>query len=221
LVLSHVQNPIYQQFYRQRSEAGELIILDNGIYERSLNTKELLDSIGLYHPKVVVLPDIFGGPWKDSYELSAEFHNVWKSRLPMEWMFVPQGNDIQAHYDAVRRAVEELQVEWIGIPRRFATDVTCSISARADLCNWIHYMWPHVNVHALGMMAGDIDELDELEKARCQSIDSSAPVWRGWNGYTIYNDAWKTKGTPVNFDAYPETKYDSMIAFNLKQVGVK
>jgi hypothetical protein len=223
LVLSHVGNALYQQFYRKRSEAGDLVILDNSAYEGALNENQLLERIGLYHPKVTILPDIYGGDMVESFNLAKAFHNVWKSRLSMQWMFVPQANDIQGHFDSAERAIGELGVEWIGIPRRFGTHC---LGSRPLLCAWIHEKFPNVNVHALGMLAGDVNELPLLERAQCQSIDSSAPVWRGWNGFSIDETyRWAQYGTNVDFDAAPiEGVYvtrNRLIEYNLRMCGVQ
>jgi hypothetical protein len=221
LVLSHVTNAVYQQFYRQRSEAGDLVILDNSAYEGKVDERQLLERIGLYHPSVVILPDIYGGDMELSFNLAKDFHKVWKSRLPMSWMFVPQGNDVQSHFDVTERAITELGVEWIGIPRRFGTHC---LGSRASLAGWIRDKWPNISVHALGMCAGDTKELPELQNAGVQSIDSSAPVWRGWRGFSIDSPAWLTEGTDIDFDAPPlEGKaayHNRVIEYNLQQCGV-
>lgn len=220
LVLSHVVNPVYQQFYRQRSQAGDLVILDNGAYEGEVNANQLLERIGLYHPKVVVLPDMLGGDARDSYNLARGFHEVWKSKLPMQWMFVPQGRTSQEFYDFTNRAINDLGVEWVGIPRIFGTHLNPQIESRARFCEWIHERWPDVNVHCLGMLAGNIAELPLLEKANCQSIDSSAPVWRGWCGFDIEDPAWQWRGTDCDFDAYPVSGWQTQVVINLRKCGV-
>lgn len=223
LVLSHVTNALYQQFYRKRSEGGDLVILDNGAYEGRVDSNQLLERIGLYHPKVVVLPDLYGGPGEDSFNLSKTFHDRWKSVIShVEWMFVPQGETIKDFETCLLKGIEEIQPNWIALPRILGTKLAPGIHTRASWSNYIHELYPTGNVHALGMLAGDTAEIPLLAAANCASIDSSAPVWRGWNGFDINDERWNVSGVDVNFDAPPlmNTNYERVIISNLRQCGV-
>ena len=71
--------------------------------------------------------------------------------------------------------------------------------ARIDAARQIQQCWPHLKVHAFGMANGEIGELRPLEWAGVQSIDSSAPVWRGWNGFDIRDPKWDRWGRAVDF----------------------
>ena len=67
LVLTHlvIHNHRYQEFYRQRSKAGEYVILDNGAVEKnghSVPMRDVVTAAMLIKPTVVVLPDfLFDG----------------------------------------------------------------------------------------------------------------------------------------------------------------
>jgi hypothetical protein len=216
-----VTNPLYQQFYRKRGEDRDLLILDNGAYEARLNEKQLLERIGLYHPKVVVLPDAFDTvDWKLSFSISEGFHRVWAPRINVEWMYVPQGQTQSDYLHSIKAAMESFAPSWIGLPRIYGTKVRPSLRARADLAQWIHETWPDCNVHALGMLAGNTEELGLLEQSHVASIDSSAPVWRGWCGYDIADPSWQYNGTACDFDAYPFNGNDQLILKNLSKCGV-
>jgi hypothetical protein len=223
LVLSHVTNALYQQFYRKRSEAGDLIILDNGAYEGALNSNELLERIGLYHPKIVVLPDLLGGGGLDSFNISKAFHDRWKSVIShTEWMYVPQGETITDFEYALFKGMDEIQPEWVALPRILGTKLAPSVHTRANWCHLIHNRYPNANVHALGMLAGNTHEITYLTDANCASIDSSAPVWRGWNGFDILDPLWDVQGTDVDFNAPPinNAYYERLITSNLRACGV-
>jgi hypothetical protein len=223
LVLSHVTNALYQQFYRKRSEAGDLVILDNGAYEGQVNSDQLLERIGLYHPKVVVLPDLLGGSGEDSFRLSKTFHDRWRSIIShTEWMYVPQGETLKDFEYALNKGIEEIQPEWIALPRILGTKLSPGIHTRAQWCAYIHDRYPSGNVHGLGMLSGDTREIPYLADANCSSIDSSAPVWRGWNGFDIHDERWDMAGVDVNFDAPPlsNINFERTIAANLRQCGV-
>lgn len=223
LVLSHVTNAMYQQFYRQRRMEGDLVILDNGAYEGRLDSNQLLERVGLYHPTVTVLPDLLGGPGKDSAELSKRFHDKWKGLIDTEWMFVPQGQNSRDFEYCLCKGIEEIRPTWVGIPRHVGTDIgNMDIHTRPNWVRYVHSLDPNVSVHCLGMLAGSVSELSFLADANCASIDSSAPVWRGWNGYDIDDPKWRLEGTDCDFDAPPltDTRKQQAIIRNLRQCGV-
>lgn len=227
LVLSHVRNPIYREFYRQRREAGDLVILDNGAYEGQMDPEKLLEAIIQYHPQVIVLPDILLGDAKQSFEIARDFHKTWRHQVDVQWMYVPQARpgELTLFSDYLARAVDEIKPEWIGIPRVLATDMHGAFNdiARADLCDWIRMRYGYdLHVHALGMAAGNLKDLEYLRQAGCNSVDSSAPVWRGWNGFDIEDTMWNTKGTECDFDARPleSIENEKLIIANLRKVKI-
>lgn len=224
LVLSHVDNAIYTEFYRQRRDAGDLVILDNGAYEGRMDPEKLLEKIVHYRPQVIVLPDILMGDAKESFELARDFHKTWRSQVECQWMYVPQtklGDSVAFHY-YLQKAIDDIKPEWIGIPRVLATDHK---GHRDACCREIHFYNPEINVHALGMKAGSLEELELLRDSGCTSIDSSAPVWRGWCNVNIDNYAyWNEYGSECDFDAYPLAPMDpriKLIMSNLTKCGVK
>lgn len=222
LVLAHVDNALYQQFYRRRREQGDLIILDNGAYENTLDSNKLLERIGLYHPQVVVLPDMVGASSEDSLAISSTFHKRWRHVVSnTEWMYVPQGESIKDFEEGLRRGIDEIQPAWVGLPRYLGTHLAPGLHTRANWCKYIHTHYPQVNIHCLGMLAGDPRELTLLSDASCASVDSSAPVWRGWNSYSLNDPGWQKYGAECDFDAQPtEQRNKQIIRDNLVQCGV-
>ena len=226
LVLAHVKNALYEEFYRQRAEANELVILDNGAYEGEMNIEELVSRVGVFRPKVVVLPDLFGGETKENYKLGMNFWKQWRSRLPVEWLFIPhcEVNDLRHIMEMekyIYKAIDE-GIKFIGLPRILATRQKDHL-LRSHLTRTIKLHNPEVYVHAMGMSAGSLEELHNLQEAKCDSIDSSAPVWRGWNGFDIEDTSWDHEGTPCNFEVHPNTLTRSAVSLikeNLRKVGV-
>lgn len=210
LVLSHVKNPVYREFYRQRQEAGDTLILDNGAYEGQMAYKELLDAIAWYRPKVVVLPDILLGDSHESLKMSQRAHRELRNKIDVEWMFVPQAppGKPKNFFDILKRGIETIEPQWVGIPRALGTHVASfglahAFEVRATAVKAVHNINPNINVHCLGMLAGSVEELGYLRMTNCASIDSSAPVWRGWSGFKIEDPRWHELGTDCDFDADP------------------
>jgi hypothetical protein len=213
LVLSQVEERQYKEFYLKRRREGDLIILDNGAYEGKQSTEgELIDAIEFYNPQVVVLPDRFLRPWEETFQVSHDFLDKYYNRFSdVEWMYVPQSspNDIMGFIDGLLHAANELPVSWIGIPRCLVTDIAQDPLMRVRVCEFIKRKWyndPCLRVHALGMYKGNVEELKLLAAAGCDSIDSSAPVWRGWaagSSLTSPEDqtSWEQFGCDCDFNA--------------------
>jgi len=113
------------------------------------------------------------------------------------------------------------QAQWIGFSR-----LTGSCSSQ-----WLHSesrakfarhlktfnFWNSKCIHhALGMLNGDLAELPLLANEKFFSCDSSAPVWRGMNGYKIDDPTWPNYAfEPL---AAPEASNWDLANSNLKQV---
>lgn len=251
LVLAqYLYNVEYSKFYRTRRLAGDFIILDNGAYEntRPLDNFQYLNFIESLQPKVIVLPDILMSPWRETTAKSLQFLDTFAEAISRkspksEFMFVPQvqraANSAEnlAPYNQWMKACATVLddgrvghlIKWIGLGRYMHTEFINlpgnGPPRRVKLMKAVRDTWghSHVKFHALGMAAGDIEELDALREAGCNSIDSSAPVWRGWNGTSITSDPtyWKAKGTPCNINAeLPDESAHQLILSNLEACGV-
>jgi hypothetical protein len=181
--LVQIDDPTYQKFYRYRPE-GTTLILDNGVYEGEMNLPKYNTAIYFYNPEVVVLPDIYLGDSERSLHLSLGFLEqcgLSKGEYRNEWMFVPQAKpgDVEGFVKAAFTALKDPRVTWIGIPRCLTTDISDNPLARPNFAKSILQDYPHVKIHALGMINGCIPELYYLQKAGVLSCDSSWPFNHG------------------------------------------
>lgn len=252
LVLAHLlHNQEYHDFYVGRRKAGDLLILDNGAYENTkpLDSAAYTNMVRRLDPQVVVLPDILMSPWRETTAASLKYLDVHGTYLHQlgyntEFMFVPQTtrDDPNGWQKALHTVVNDGRVghmvKWVGLGRYTATEFPHLNNANGNaFYNWrvglavmVKNSFPHLRIHALGMAAGDTNELISLQAAGVESIDSSAPVWRGWNEYTLHglhntpgvDLNWKEDGTPCNFFAPFPTHVDTeaLIMSNLKEVGI-
>lgn len=225
LVLAHEceRDKMYLRFYCRRKEEGDFIILDNGSYE---NGKPYYnwDIIRALEPDVIVLPDFPLQPWKKTWHAAITWLDQNTDDIDdIEVLYVPQAEpgDYHGFIESYQAAMEDPRINWLGIPRCLATNIARDPLARVLLARLVRQSHPHIKLHAFGMVAGDIHELPYLKAAGVTSIDSSAPVWRGWNGYSV--ERWKEwKDIPVNFsaDANGESVYRHTILCNLEACGV-
>lgn len=231
LILAHVQNPLYWEFYRNLSvDESQMIILDNSAYEGAMDMDLAKDRLSILIPTVFVLPDMIGSPSRLTYQAAHEFLKKWRHELPCDFMYVPQFDGTPDDYMQMKRyivsMVEDFGIKWFGLPRWHAEQGY----SRSELCIWIkrlrsNWVEDEPYVHALGMCAGSLKELKELDEAQCDSIDSSAPVWRGWNGFDLEaREAWNKNGTDCDFNVSPNSltaENTELILRNLRKVGVK
>jgi hypothetical protein len=207
LVLPQVKDETYRQFYKQRREAGDTLILDNGAYEGVLSSaEELFDAALFYQPQTLILPDAILQIGENTLRLVLNFLHNYASSLPASTKFlaVPSSlpYDISDWWHCCRELLNIPRINGIGLPRNLFTHYGRHSDVRAIIAEVIHDIRPECIIHALGMAEGNTVELSYLVKSGLiNSCDSSAPVWRGWNGYELDSTTWVKKGTPVNFSA--------------------
>lgn len=236
-MLPQVKNPDYIDYYLRRKDEGDILILDNGEYEDAQKQTQFMEMMDVYRPQVAVLPDYLLQDGSKTVAAAIKFLDRWGDKWGNEWMFVPQSvpGDIMGFIDCLYEGIQLAEdhsweaITWIGIPRALPTKISQDPLIRVNVCRYIKEKTPQLKVHCLGMAAGNLEEVKLLGKAGCDAIDSSAPVWRGWNGYdlesrTYYSEtlpgAWRD--VPCNFDApfhHNPFKHE-LILKNLEACGV-
>jgi hypothetical protein len=239
LVLAQIKDERYRSFYKKRRELGDTIILDNGAYEegRSINNQTLAEAARYYSPQYVVCPDELYQDWERTYAATKNFldHHYDEFRqLGCKFIGVPQttkGN-ILGWMEGLIRMVEELPLDGIGLPRALCTHYYIDPLTRVRACEFLkrRYEGDQLYIHAFGMVKGNVDELNMLRDVNCNSIDSSAPVWRAWTkGLSLTHDdhqrVWDKLGTECDFKAQlpiesTEMYMHNQILTNLEAVGV-
>lgn len=229
LVLAHeCKNHDYLQFYIKRQMEGDFIILDNGAYEngRPYHDWNLIQGL---QPNVIVLPDYPLQPWRKTWHAAiAWLDESFDDVSGFECLYIPQSTqgDLNGFLQSYAEAITDPRITWIGIPRALAYAITPDPLMRVKFAQMVKSDRPNLKLHAFGMVNGDIHEIPYLGAVGVNSIDSSAPVWRGWNGYSMLEDdrkTWDEKGTVVNLNApipSPPIRHD-VILDNLEACGVR
>lgn len=235
LVLAQIKDPHYCEFYQRRRQNGDTLILDNGAYEqgKSVGHKEFAESIRFYNPQWIVCPDKLFSDWEETYSLTKTFLDQYFDEFKdtSKFMGVPQtekGNII-GWMEGMFRMVEELPLDGVGLPRALVTHYYIDPLTRVRVCEFLKKRYDQqLYIHGFGMVKGNVEELKLLWRAECDSVDSSAPVWRAWSkGLSLthqdHHIVWDEIGTECNFDAEwkpPFKEKHEQILSNLEACGV-
>ena len=222
LVLAHLvdTDPIYAEFYLNRSLAGDFIILDNSAFELPTPYKpEKLISIGeRIQADLIVLPDYPFSPGERTIKAAKEFAPQFRD-AGFGTFFAPQSEygDYIDWFNTYCWASESDLIDSIGlsilgipnaiphIAKPYARVVMVQRLIDAGVYNFDKY------THALGLNAGPALELPSLiNMMAINSCDSSNPVWMGILGhrYVSNTDSYLSVSKVskhVEFD-YPSTK---------------
>lgn len=221
LALVHLveQSKEYVDFYRSRSEAGDTILLDNGAFEFGFPcpTDRLIKAAEKIKAHVLVAPDYPGQPWEKTLISTEDFCNEVR-KTPYAVMGCPQSEigDWRGWLESFRQMgtidskLSHIAVSILATPNAFGGLVgnhkdieLCRLMATVLLKDSIkskHLNFQNKKIHYLG--AGHrLDLLQYYDIA--DSLDTSSPVWHGWNGIR-YDYGFLPKGKialPVDFHA--------------------
>lgn len=217
LVLAHLvaKDPNYAEFYRNRSAAGDFIIMDNGAFELGGSyAPDKLIRLGLEcGADAIVLPDYPFQPTAVTVEAAEKWGSVVKD-AGFYTMFVPQSevgekDDWMSGYvwagqngdiDIIGMSILGIPNAIPHIPRAYARVVMTEILIEQGL--FAHNKYHHY----LGLNAGPTLEIPPLlARGVLNSLDSSNPVWMAILGheYTKNTDSYlsvKKVKKEVEFD---------------------
>ena len=201
LVLAHLvaQDPSYAEFYRQRSEAGDFIIMDNGAFElgSSYVPEELIRLGLLCGADALVLPDY---PFQKT-SVTVEAAEKWAGMVKdagFYTMFVPQSmtgekDDWMSGYvwaghngdiDIIGMSILGIPNAIPHVPKSYARVVMTEILIEQGL--FAHHKYHHY----LGLNAGPALEIPPLlARGVLNSLDSSGPVWMAILGHEYTRNA--------------------------------
>jgi len=223
LVLPQIKLKAYRDFYVERRKAGDTIILDNGAYEgANVTDTQLVQAINLYRPQIIVCPDVVLQPCRLTIEATRKFLDKFyhQTDFPCAFMCVPQAppHDLTQWWNCCKTLLDDPRITWLGIPRNLYTHYGKIYDLRATVAMIANDLRPDINIHALGMAEGMLTDLRALAATDCVwSVDSSAPVWRGHNGYLLDNLAWAKRGTDCDFKVN-KLQHPNLIEDNLQMV---
>lgn len=222
LVLAHLVDTdvAYMEFYREMSQRGDFLIMDNGAFElgESYEPNKLISLAELCQADAIVLPDYPFQPAEKTVKAAEALGNQVKD-AGFKTFFCPQ-SEVGQLEDWIKAYAWASATPWIDIigmsilgipnalphlPRAYARVVMSQLLIDRGVFNFSKYH------HYLGLNAGPNLEIPALITMKAlNSCDSSGPVWAGICGqmYTPAADSFMTTrkiDKHVDF-AYPATK---------------
>lgn len=203
LVLAHLVDTDgqYANFYREMSERGDFLIMDNGAFElgESYEPSKLIELGQRIEADAIVLPDYPFQAGSKTVKAAKDLGNQVKDHGFLA-MFVPQSevNDLEDYIITYDWAANTPWIDIIGmsilgipnalphIPKSYARVVMAQLLIDRQVFNFNKYH------HWLGLNAGPNLEIPALLKMQVlNSCDSSNPVWAGICGqmYTPMADS--------------------------------
>jgi len=123
LVLAHLLEGEYLEFYERQRESGAYIVLDNGVIETG--TPQIDKSkVEALHPREVVAPDYLHDAERTCFE-SAKFAGLIKSEFPsMKVMCVPQGDSPREYLICLKTFANAPWCDVIGVGKTASLALT-------------------------------------------------------------------------------------------------
>ena len=188
----------YAQYYKARSQSGDLVIIDNGAFElgRSLPGPDLIEAASRVAAKEIVLPDVLRDAFHTVRGVTQFLHD-WDNSRP-KWsmglwqptfMVVPQGRNAEEWYECLEELVRLVPRATLGLFEELAEWTGSRFAFLQDL-HARHMCKPKKRpIHLLGMQEGRelIDEIVSVRSAfSCvRSIDSGKPITYALHGIEI------------------------------------
>ena len=199
LVLAHLvdQSPIYATFYKEKSERGDFIIMDNSAYElkEPYSPDKLTALARQCGATAAVLPDYPFHEGSKTIAAAKQYIPLFKG-AGLKTMFVPQSktNDINDWIDCYIWASENELIDIIGLsilaipnalPHCHPGYARVVMTQKLIDNNIFNYEKHH---HYLGLTSGPALEIPTLINLNAlTTVDSSNPIWYGLN-YVRYSD---------------------------------
>ncbi len=227
LVLAHLvdKDPVYAEFYKNRSEQGDLVICDNGAYElgHSYDPNKLIELGRKCGAEVLVLPDYPFEQASKTIAAAVEYIPLFK-QAGFKTFFVPQSQrgDLEDWIAGYTWAARHPDIDCIGysilgIPNALPEiEPSYARVVMAQILNTRKIYAYDKHSHYLGLNAGPGLEIPSLLRMGVlDTVDSSGPVWAAILGHQYSDDydslqAGRKIKMPVQFDLKLTKDLDTM-----------
>jgi hypothetical protein len=168
------EDPKYVDFYFERHQRGDFIMIDNGAAESvQLHVHELVQAARDIKADEIILPDVLGD--KDA-TLGATLHDITRNAIPARMRAVcPQGNSIEEWIECLQIMKDSLEFATVCVPKHLERFE----GGRRKVLEWLtdNYYQDFYNIHLLGVWGYPYKEMMALKPytSVCRGIDTALP----------------------------------------------
>jgi hypothetical protein len=212
MVLAHqvIKDDKYRKFFQERKNEGAFIILDNSAFEfgNAIDDKFLLKAISLSSPSEFILPDVLFNKNKTIERVKSFFKKIPYEKI--NFMAVPQGNDINEWIESYSALITIPQIKSIGIGAIYANKDNFKSgnhlqSGRENIFKQLEkrrILDKNKSYHLLGLGDSGHLEIGSLKKnSYIRSVDSSAAFIHGKSGYLFKpKETYQKRKEKINFN---------------------
>ena len=183
LVLSDFR---YLQFYADKLQRGDTVILDNPVHEdRKITVEQWLEAVALLQPTVAVIPDVIDSglmTLDNAREAVAKFGEYQiRSQCQTELMAVPHGESQVDWFICALSLSKILPITWFGISlERRLNDDPLAVARRRERVQMMsrHREFMRLKLHLLGLSEGIVELSGSFVWLRAVSADvSKFAIW--------------------------------------------
>ena len=222
LVLAHeyTTDEAYRQFYKERSEAGDYVMLDNGAYElgESIPTRELYHIASDLNPTAIFLPDARFHTKRTMQLVTEALQFLYGS--PWQLIGVPQGDNLESILECYDWLQRQSGVDGFGLYEEIGL-----VAGLGNRANFLRHLEETDRVdrskyyHLLGMEE-DMSMIEKLASFDWVSgIDSAKPIVYGLHGIRLLPDGPEAEypHRPKGYFEISETQFEDIIVGNIEQ----
>lgn len=228
LVLEHLvaENRQYANFYAERKQRGDFVILDNSIIEKGAASS----LIAIDRAAQLIQPDeiVLGERWHDAKGTLTEIENGIRFAEAHGWqcslLAVPQGETLDEWLWCFERILQIDRVETIGVPRLLEN---FHPQGRYGVLRVLEERYKDkLNGKALHLLGLGGNPLEVAYAAHLQlpirGVDSSVPVWFGLLGIPFdpqLGFPYGRNGIPAVDFEWSDTKHHAVVQHNIRVVN--
>lgn len=194
------------------------LIMDSSVIELGMpmEMEAIMQATAIVQADVVVLPDIIGDPL-GTIQLVDQFEHIMHAQVNlrpgMEFMYVPQGKNLDEYISSIEYISKRDWITWVGLPRdalKFE-----GILSREQLIQPCMGLVPDKKIHLLGFSDNVLDDFMCCAYPQVVGIDSAVPTRAGQRGiqFSVANSDYGKRG-----DYFAETKLTQQAVWNAKYV---
>lgn len=193
MALAHLvlENLDYANFYRERSAAGEYVILDNSIIElgEAVSIDIILEAAARIKAHEIILPDVYRDGMGTLNAIDRVFHHDAEKLKGYKLMAVPQGKTMSDWLYCYKKILRNFpQIDVIGIPK--STSMFEDDTIGRD--NLVQHLYSHGFVkydkeyHLLGVHNNPAEILVSSRHKWIRGVDTCLPVLCGQLGVSFH-----------------------------------